>query len=661
MFRELFEHAPDAMIVVDDSGRIVRVNPPAERLFGYTEGELRNQPIEVLMPEQARNAHHAHRDGYIANPHVLPMGTGQELTGLKRSGHQFPVEIALSPIDAPEGRLFPASIRDISESQRARQAISRARYDAVVVQLGQHALASPELDVALERATTLIAESLGVDAVAIIFRQAQSQQLQVRAAFGVHPELLDGLSWTTIMPAQRRQPSGAPQSVDGPIMLEGEAVLAGAGFAASVVLPLMDLGEPMGALLALVRQKRHFDHDALHFLQSTANLLASAMQRAKAEEQLSHAQRLEAVGQLTGGVAHDFNNLLTVISGNLQILEDELADSPSAREIISGALRAVGRGAELTRKLLAFAGRLRLAPRPSEPAKLLEELGSMLRRTLGETINLEISCPAEIPEVFVDPGQLDNALVNLALNARDAMPRGGDLVISAQAEHIGDREGGSDLAPGDYIVFSVRDTGLGMSPDVLARAFEPFFSTKEHGRGSGLGLSMVYGFVKQSGGHLTVESRLGYGARFDLHLPAAKPRPDESSVRALPSSSRGSESILLVEDEADVRDIAVTFLRSLGYSVIATADAATALEQLSQRSDIDMLFSDVVLGTGMTGVELAQQARRQRPGLPVLLTSGYEHSALENRSNEGREFVLLRKPYRREDLSAAVRRILDGR
>jgi len=385
------------------------------------------------------------------------------------------------------------------------------------------------------------------------------------------------------------------------------------------------------------------------------------MQRARSEEQLSHAQRLEAVGQLTGGVAHDFNNLLTVVSGNLQILEDEIADRPSVREIISSALRAVGRGAELTRKLLAFAVRLHLAPRAGKPARLLEELGSMLRRTLGETINLEISCPPEVPEVFVDPGQLDNALVNLALNSRDAMPRGGDLVISARREQVGESERGSDLTPGDYVVFSVRDSGLGMTPDVLARAFEPFFTTKEHGKGSGLGLSMVYGFVKQSGGHLTVESQLGYGTRIDLHLPAVKPLPAENAAPATPSATRGSESILVVEDEAAVRDIAVTFLRSLGYAVIATADAVTGLEQLSQHADIDMLFSDVVLGTGMTGVELAHEARRRRPDLPVLLTSGYEHSALENRSNGGREFALLPKPYRREDLSAAVRRILDQR
>jgi signal transduction histidine kinase len=508
--------------------------------------------------------------------------------------------------------------------------------------------------VALAHTPKLVAEALAVDAVAIVFRQGQ--QAQARATHGVPSGLLDALPWAAVMPNRR----GEVVPVSDSVMTMDRDTLAGSGFADAVVIPLIDLDEPMGALLVLPRAERRFDHDALHFLQSVANLLASAMQRAHTEEQLSHAQRLEAVGQLTGGIAHDFNNLLTVVSGNLQILEDELTDRPAAREIISSALRAVGRGAELTRKLLAFARRQRLAPRASDPERLLNELGAMLRRTLGETVSLTISCPAGTPNVFVDPGQLDNALVNLALNARDAMPRGGHLIISAGHERIGVDEGG-ELAPGDYVVFTVRDTGLGMTPEVLARAFEPFFTTKEHGKGSGLGLSMVYGFVKQSGGHLVVESQLGYGTRIDLHLPAAKSPAGTEVDPGARTVPRGNETVLVVEDEADVRQIAVAFLRSLGYTVVAASDAGSALEALAQHAGIDLLFSDVVLGAGMTGIELAHEARRVRPGLPVLLTSGYEHSAQENGSHSAGDFVLLQKPYRREDLSAALRRILDLR
>jgi nitrogen-specific signal transduction histidine kinase len=394
----------------------------------------------------------------------------------------------------------------------------------------------------------------------------------------------------------------------------------------------------------------------MHFLQSVANLLAIAMQRIRLEEQLSHAQRLEAIGQLTGGIAHDFNNLLTVISGNLQILEDELADRPDAREIAGNALRAVGRGADLTRKLLAFARRQRLTPRACDPHELLGELGTMLRRTLGEGVQLTIHAPEGIAPVFVDPSQLDTALLNLALNARDAMPRGGRLTIEAEGRRVAEDAANAELNPGRYVVFSVRDTGLGMEPEVLARAFEPFFTTKEHGKGNGLGLSMVYGFVKQSGGHVHVESRLGYGTCVELHLPAAEAAESREEAPRVAPPVHGKETILVVEDEDGVREIAVAFLRSLGYSVLATPRAEAALEILAAHDEIALLFSDVALGAGMDGVELAGRACHLRPALGVLLTSGYEHS-----NPVGSAFTLLPKPYRREELSAAVRAVLAPR
>jgi PAS domain S-box-containing protein len=645
MYELLFDTAPDAMIVVDRSGRIVRANAQAECLFGYDAKQLLGVAIEALMPERARRAHESHRAGYAANPRVRPMGTGQELTGQKRDGQQFPVEIALSPIETADGKLFVASVRDVSETQRARQALVRARYDACVAQIGQLALAAPNLDSAIASTPQLVAEALGVDGVAILFRHTQLKRMQVRATYGVEHDLLDALPWPQLLAqSDFAQPRAAGLGVSG--------------FRSHTLVPLIDLDEPAGALLVLHREPRQFDRDALHFLQSVANLLAAAMQRIRMEEQLSHAQRLEAIGQLTGGIAHDFNNLLTVISGNLQILEDELVDRPEAHAIIGSALRAVGRGAELTRKLLAFARRQRLAPRACDPPKLLDELGAMLRRTLGEAVQLTITCPTSIAQVFADPAQLDAALVNLALNARDAMPRGGRLSITAEERHIAQDEATEDLKSGDYVVFSVRDTGLGMTTDILARAFEPFFTTKEHGKGSGLGLSMVYGFVKQSGGHVDVDSQLGYGTRIDLYLPVAAGAGARSSETHAQSVSRGNECVLVVEDEVDVRDIAVRFLHSLGYTVLAAADADSALEQLVVRADIALLFSDVVLGTGMSGIELAAAARRLRPSLNVLLTSGYEHSS---GGQTGIEFPLLQKPYRREELSVAVRAVLDQR
>jgi signal transduction histidine kinase/CheY-like chemotaxis protein len=413
----------------------------------------------------------------------------------------------------------------------------------------------------------------------------------------------------------------------------------------------------MGFLLALARERGRFDRDARHFLQAVANMLAAAIQRGRSEEQLAHAQRLDALGQLTGGIAHDFNNLLTVISGNLQLLEAESVADPVARETIESAARAVERGAALTRKLLAFSRRQYLIPRAVRPAQLLGELGGMLGRTLGERIAVSIECPPDVPAVYADPGELEAALINLALNARDAMPRGGRLAIAAQARQLGSEEAGA-LAAGTYVVVRVADTGMGMAPEVLARALEPFFTTKDTGKGSGLGLSMVYGFVRQSGGHLEIESQLGYGTRIDLYLPVAA--TETIGAPAPPAApDRGHGGILVVEDEDEVRRVVVAFLHSLGYATFAARDAGEALDLLAGHPQIDLLFSDIVLGDGMTGFELAAEARARRPGLPVLFTSGYEYASMEIDTRAFGAFELLRKPYRREQLADALRAVLE--
>ena len=416
----------------------------------------------------------------------------------------------------------------------------------------------------------------------------------------------------------------------------------------------------MGVLIALSRKSRRFDHDALHLLQSVANLLSALVQRRRTADQLAHSQRLDAIGQLTGGVAHDFNNLLTIMSGNLQLLEAECSDRPQAMELIASALRSVARGAELTAKLAVFARRQRLAPYAVRPKATLHELGLMLQRTLGDSIHVTIDCPDALPAAYVDPTLLDTALVNLALNARDAMPRGGELTLAAHDCWVSAAESRPDLAAGHYVLFRVEDTGLGMSPQTLSRAVDPFFTTKDIGRGSGLGLSIVYGFVRQSNGYLHIDSRLGYGTRVEIYLPVARPDAVAPPSPAANATFGGGETILVVEDEADVRLVAVAFLQSLGYRTLAVADAARALEQLEQDREISMLFSDVMLGKGMDGNALARVARNLRPGLPVLLTTGYDEMASGHQA-EADGFALLRKPYRREQLAEAVRTNLEAR
>lgn len=661
LFRALFETAPDAMIVVNREGRIVLANEQAGRLFGHSRDDLQGLTVEALLPEGLRAAHGVHRERFMANPRVRPMGAGFELVGMRRDGSEFPIEIGLSPIRGGAAPLYAASIRDISETQRARLALARARYDSFVGRVGRLALESPDYEALLVQLPELVAEALAVDASAIFLSGTQRHDLHARGSAGVPLELLERLPALLLQVDWRALPSSgyrnafALQDLQERGAHDLRALLAEAGFRDAALLPLFDRQEAVGMLLAMAREVSAFDRDKLFFLQSAAHLLTAAMQRNRSEEQLAHAQRLEAIGQLTGGVAHDFNNLLTVISGNLQLLEDEPDVDERRTQIIQSALRAVHNGAALTRKLLAFARRQRLSPRPIAPATWLTDVAVLLKRTLGETVVIHARCADDLPDVFVDPGELDAALVNLALNSRDAMPRGGELRIDVDERDLPGEEAMLELAPGHYVSISVADTGIGMAPDVLARSMEPFFTTKSAGKGSGLGLSMVYGFVKQSGGAIRIDSQLGYGTRVVLHLPVAPQKAESAAVPERPVAKREGETVLVVEDEPDVREIAVAFLRSLGYASRVASTAEEALDVLRGGADVELLFSDVVLGSGLTGFDLAQEALRLRPDLHVLLTSGYERPQL---NGEGSRFDLLRKPYSREEFAAAIGKAL---
>lgn len=660
LFRTLFETAPDAMIVIDRGGTIVLVNPQAERLFGHAPGTLVGLPVETLMPAAVQQAHVAHRTRYMACPRVRPMGAGYELTGLRADGQAFPVEIGLSPVSAGGETLYAASIRDISETQRARQALVRARYDACAALLGRRLVEATHYRDIFDEMPALIAATLDAPAVALLLTDPHRADLHANASTGLPDALLDALHDETMVAAMLEDAATAAHTASAPAVIDRLAAryppLAAAGFADAVLVPLFDHRATTGYLLALAHAPGHFDRDRRHFLQSLANLLSSAVQRFRSEEQLAHAQRLEVVGQLTGGIAHDFNNLLTVISGNLQLLELETPADPAMRDTIESAARAVERGTTLTRKLLAFSRRQRLLPRALHPARLLADLAGMLGRTLGERISVSAACPHDVPAVYADPGELEAALINLALNARDAMPDGGRLKITAAARRVDDDGDTQGLAPGTYVAFSVVDTGTGMPPHVLAHALEPFFTTKEAGKGSGLGLSMVYGFARQSGGHVQIHSQSGQGTRVELCLPVAAAAAGGAEETGMPAVRHGHECVLVVEDEAEVRRIAVAFLHSLGYATCEAAEAEGALALLATRTDIDLLFSDIVLGDGMTGFELAAKARAHRPGLPVLFASGYEYAATGTEAGRGDGSELLRKPYRREQLALALRR-----
>jgi PAS domain S-box-containing protein len=383
------------------------------------------------------------------------------------------------------------------------------------------------------------------------------------------------------------------------------------------------------------------------------------------EEELRQAQKMEAVGQLTGGLAHDFNNLLQVIVGNLEILERNLAPTEGRlRRATENAMIGAQRAATLTQRLLAFSRRQPLAPKPVKVNDLVTEMSELLYRSLGETIAVETVLAAGLWRTEADPNQLESALLNLAVNARDAMPAGGKLTIETANAHIDEGYAArqAEVSSGQYVLICVSDTGTGMDKPTIERAFEPFFTTKEPGKGTGLGLSQVYGFVKQSGGHVKVYSEPGQGTTVRIYLPrlhAEESQPEVLRTSAVPEGSR-AETVLVVEDDDDVRAYSVEILHELGYRVLEAHDGPSALQVLKQQSQVALLFCDVVLPGGWTGAQTAEQARALRPGLKVLFTTGYARNAIVHHGRLDPGVHLVTKPFTYAELAAKVRDVLDA-
>ncbi len=386
--------------------------------------------------------------------------------------------------------------------------------------------------------------------------------------------------------------------------------------------------------------------------------------RYKIEEDLRQAQKMEAVGQLTGGIAHDFNNLLTVISGNIEMVEDKLPPGP-LRDILKEAQDAASDGAKLTGQLLAFGRRQPLNPQSADLGQLMSGFSNLLRRTLGEDIKLSTILSGSNFDVLVDSSQLQNAILNIAINARDAMPKGGKLTMELSRVELDSDYAKMypDVRSGNFILIAITDTGIGMSEEVRKHAIEPFFTTKDTGSGTGLGLSMVYGFVKQSGGHLQIYSEIGRGTTIRIYLPARSERnlqqPDDAASHTVPPLPTGNETILVVEDDRRVRRVAVARLSGMGYSVLEAENGRNALDSLRSNADIALLFTDIVMPGGMTGDELAREARQIRPDLAVLFTSGYSEPALAAKNIiPGAQW--LRKPYTARELAVTVRELLNA-
>lgn len=377
------------------------------------------------------------------------------------------------------------------------------------------------------------------------------------------------------------------------------------------------------------------------------------------ERQLHQSQKLDAIGKLTGGVAHDFNNMLTVISGNTETLVESLNDQPQLQRTARLIDDAAERCAELIQHLLAFARRQPLEPRNVDINAAIADIAKLLRPTLGEQIQIETVLEQGSMTTHIDPSRLTNAVLNMAINARDAMPNGGKLLLETHRVVLDEAyaQANADVTAGPYVMLAVSDTGTGMPPAVQEKAFEPFFTTKEVGKGSGLGLSMVYGFVKQSGGHIKIYSEQGHGTTIKLYLPPGEGTA-EIAAGAAPQAAGGAETIFVVEDDNLVRNFVTTQLQSLGYKTVAAPDGKTALDMIEAGQTFDLLFTDVVIPGGMSGRELAEEVARRRPGLKVLYTSGYTDNAIVHHGKLDDGVMLLTKPYRRNQLAEMIRKAL---
>jgi PAS domain S-box-containing protein len=620
-FRALIESIKDyAIVMLDPDGRVITWNPGAQQLIGYTEKEIIGQKVERFFPPE---------DIAVGMPGRLLAQAAEigrcEVEGwrIRKDGTQFFAHVVLTAMRDPAGELvgFAKITRDITERKQVENALRAS-------------------EAQLRRAQRLV--QMGTDVINLRTGEWQWSD-ETYAIFGVSRETFvptvrnvmalvhpDDRLHVRERRARRVAEDRCPEPIEYRII------------------------RPDGGLRWLYRESELVDGKD-EILTTTLDIT----DRRRTEEQLHRAQKMEAIGNLTGGVAHDFNNLLGVIVGNIDAVYDLRKDDPEVAELTQDALAAAFRGAELTRLLLAFARQQKLQPQRIDVNEMVSGVTRLLRRVLAQNIEIRLDLARELWPAMADPAQLETSLINLANNSRDAMPDGGELKIVTGNRHL-DAADHDEVTPGDYVMIEVSDTGTGMSAQIAAQIFEPFFTTKERDKGTGLGLSMVFGFIKQSGGHISVSSEPGVGTTFRLWLPRMeKDNAMHDDDLALPAE-RGGETILVVEDNAPLRRIVVRQLSELGYHVLTAENGITALEVM-QRESIDLLLTDVIMPGGIDGVELARRARQHGPELKVVFTSGFVEPIADcPRKTLPADAQLLAKPYRRDQLAALVRESLDA-
>ena len=628
-YRGLMEAAPDGMVVVNQDGEIVLLNARAQKQFGYSRDELLGQKVTNIIPEGFAERLIADETRTAAEALAQQIGTGIELYGRRKDGSEFPIEIMLSPLESAEGILVTAAIRDIAVRKDAEKHLAQmeARYRGLME-------AAP-------------------DGMVVVNQNGEIVLLNVQAEkqFGYHRDELLGQNVTNIIPE---------------------------GFAARLIADALRttaeaLAQQIGTGIDLIGRRKDGSNFPIEImlspLESSEGTLVTAAirdisERKQLARQLYQSQKMEAVGQLTGGIAHDFNNLLGVIIGNLDLLERLVADNEAAIKRVQTAQKAATRGADITRRLLVFSSSEQLKPSVVLLGDSIQNMIELAGHALGAEIKITNHIDASMPPLFVDPAGLESALLNLAMNARDAMPKGGSIIIESKVKNLGSSHLAvhtGDLKAGSYVCVSISDTGAGMSRETLERAFEPFFTTKPRNKGTGLGLAMVYGFVKQSGGAVRAYSELGQGTTISLYLPltadSSQPVPAGAPK---PLSAKPSGSVLVVDDEVELIEIAQAYLAEMGFTGYEAIDGASALEMIAQHSEIDLMVTDIVMPGGMNGVELAQRARTLRPGLKIVYSSGFPAEALAEKSLPLIDGPLLHKPYQRAEFATMVRQVMEG-
>jgi PAS domain S-box-containing protein len=619
LFSTAVESSNDAVVTLSLDGSITGWNPAAERLFGYGAAEAMGRRVDLIFPV----------DRLVEmNDLLRRVGEGEtiehhETVQLRKDGGTVEVSLAISPIKTPSGAIIGAfkTARDIGERKRTQQALSQEIEERRRI---------------FETSQDLI---LITDAKGVLVQVSPSSE----STLGYLPEEMIGHSAVDFI-------HGDDLDNTREEMRAARRGLHTRNFDSRYV-------HKDGRIVMLSWMGTWSEPVRRHFFVGR-----DMTDRIAAEERIRQAEKMEAVGQLTGGIAHDFNNILTVITGTIEILAEAVKDRPQLAAITRMIDEAASRGADLTAHLLAFARKQPLRPRETDVNTLIIEVSQLLRPTLGEQIEIESVFADESCFATVDPNQLATAVINLALNARDAMPGGGKLIFETGSAYLDEKDASlhGDVEPGRYALLAVTDTGSGIPADIIDKVFEPFFTSKGPGMGTGLGLSMVYGFVKQSAGHIQITSEEGHGTTIKIYLPPGTGFLSDSDAALAPTIQGGRETIFVVEDDRLVRDYVLTQLHSLGYATLKAANGTEALALIEVGHPFDLLFTDVILPGAMNGRQLADEIVRRRPGSKVLFTSGYTENAIIHHGRLDPGVLLLAKPYRKSDMAGMIRTALGG-